>query len=360
MNDRRKVVVAMSGGVDSSVAAALLVEAGYAVTGMMLRLWSEPDLEAYNRCCTPDSMAEARRVANRLGIPFYVIDVRKAFREIVVEDFLQGYSRGITPNPCLICNRQIRWGLLLENTLNMGADYLATGHYARLRKTAEGVFELLRGLDPNKDQSYVLSVLDQSQLGRTMLPVGEYTKPEVRGLAHRFGLAVAERSDSQDLCFLSGQDYRAFLARHAPQAVRPGKIIDRRGNILGDHSGLAFYTIGQRKGLGIASTAPLYVLETRVDENLLIVGEADELGQRRLRAGQVHWISGHAPGGPITAGVKVRYRSAAFDARVIPLESDLAEVEFTRPVRDITPGQRAVFYEGDRVLGGGWIISGYD
>ncbi len=360
MNGRRKVVVAMSGGVDSSVAAALLVEAGYEVTGMMLRLWSEPEREEYNRCCTPDSMAEARRVASRLGIPFYVIDVKKAFREIVVEEFIRGYSQGITPNPCLVCNRQIRWGILLENAMNMGAEALATGHYARLRKSANGIYELCRGLDAHKDQSYVLSVLDQVQLGRTILPIGDYAKPEVRELARRFNLSVAERGDSQDLCFLAGQDYREFLARHAPQAVRPGKIIDQNGRVIGEHAGLAFYTIGQRKGLGIAAPAPLYVLEKRSEENLLVVGEAGELGKRRLRAARVNWISGQAPLTPFEAGVKVRYRSALFEARVTPIGQDQAEVEFSVPVRDITPGQRAVFYSGDQVLGGGTIISEYD
>lgn len=360
MAEKRNVVVAMSGGVDSSVAAALLVEGGHAVTGMMLRLWNEPGREEHNRCCTPDAMAEARRVANRLGIPFYVIDVRRAFRETVVEDFLRGYSQGITPNPCLVCNRQIRWGILLENALNMGVDYLATGHYARLRSNPDGSIELHRGLDANKDQSYVLSVLDQAQLVRTMLPVGELAKSEVRRLAQAFGLAVAQRADSQDLCFLAGQDYREFLARHAPEAVRSGVIIDRAGKVLGRHSGLAHYTIGQRKGLGVASQAPLYVLEKRMAENVLVVGQAEELGQRRLRAEQVNWISGKAPNSPFQAGVKVRYRSILHEAVVTPAGADQAEVEFVKPVRDISPGQRAVFYIGDRVMGGGMISSGYD
>ncbi len=360
MVDRRNVVVAMSGGVDSSVAAALLVEAGYAVTGMMLRLWIEPGLEAHNRCCTPDAMAEARRVANRLGIPFYVVDVKNAFREIVVEGLLRGYSQGITPNPCLLCNRHIRWGILLENALNMGADCLATGHYARLRRYADGTIELYRGMDDNKDQSYVLSVLDQSQLARTMLPVGEYSKQEVRQLAHSYGLTVAERAESQDLCFLAGQDYREFLARHAPETVRPGAIVDRAGKVLGRHSGLANYTIGQRKGLGVASQLPLYVLEIRMEENELVVGEENELGHRRLIAEQVNWISGKMPASSFHACVKVRYRSPLHQAMVFPIGSDQAEVEFDAPVRGITPGQRAVFYYNNQVMGGGMISSGYD
>lgn len=360
MGGRQSVVVAMSGGVDSSVAAALLVEAGYQVTGMMLRLWSEPGREGQNRCCTPDSMAVARRIAGRLGIPFYVIDVKKAFRETVIEEFLRGYSQGITPNPCLACNRQIRWGILLENALNMGAEFLATGHYARLRTSENGQIKLLRGVDRDKDQSYVLSVLDQSQLRRTMLPVGEYTKPEVRAIARRFGLETAERDESQDLCFLAGQDYREFLIRHAPTAVQPGKIVNRSGKVLGSHAGLAFYTIGQRKGLGVASQTPLYVLEKRVEENLLVVGRAEELGHRRLLADQVNWMAGYPPRANFSADVKVRYRSAAFEAVVTPAGFDRVEVEFRAPVRDITPGQRAVFYCEDQVIGGGRIISGYD
>lgn len=360
MVEKRKVVVAMSGGVDSSVAAALLVEAGHEVTGMMLRLWSEPDREASNRCCTPDSMAEARRVANQLGIPFYVVDAKKAFRDVVVESFLQGYSQGVTPNPCLVCNSQIRWGVLLENALNMGADYLATGHYAQVRRNEDGLMELYRGVDPNKDQSYVLSVLDQSRLARTTLPVGSYSKPEVRAMARKFGLAAAERADSQDLCFLAGQDYRDFLGKYAPEAIEHGKIVAADGKILGRHSGLANYTIGQRKGLGITAEKPLYVLEKRVEENVLVVGDEGALGHCRLSADQVNWIAGVAPGERFHAEVKVRYRSVFHAAIVIPICTDRVEIEFEAPVRDITPGQRAVIYSNDQVLGGGNITAGYD
>ncbi len=360
MSEKRKVVVAMSGGVDSSVAAALLVDAGYDVTGMMLRLWSEPGSEENNRCCTPDSMADARRVAGQLGIPFYVIDAKNAFREQVVQNFIDGYSRGVTPNPCLVCNKQIRWGILLEQALSIGAEYLATGHYAQISRNETGLVELRQGIDPQKDQSYVLSVLTQSQLERTLLPIGGYSKPKVREMARGYGLAVAERADSQDLCFLAGKDYREFLGRYVPMAIKPGKITDSSGTTLGGHNGLAFYTIGQRKGLGISSPTPLYVLEKRTNENVLVVGSEVQMGQKKLIADRVNWISGSIPSEGFHAGVKIRYRSTMINALVLPVENDKVEIEFDQAVRDITPGQRAVFYEGDRVIGGGNILAGYD
>ncbi|HRQ32705.1 MAG TPA: tRNA 2-thiouridine(34) synthase MnmA, partial [Anaerolineales bacterium] len=243
-----KAVVAMSGGVDSSVAAALLKEQGYEVIGMMLRLWSEPGKEESNRCCTPDSMAQARRVAALLDIPFYVIDAKDVFRETVVEYFLEGYARGETPNPCLVCNRKIRWTFLLDHALALGADFMATGHYARVRNE-NGKVELLRAVDRNKDQSYVLHVLDQEKLKHALFPVGEFTKPEIRQIAEKHGLPTASRKDSQDLCFLAGEDYRNFLQRNAAEMLKPGEIVTRDGEAIGSHNGLANYTIGQRKGL---------------------------------------------------------------------------------------------------------------
>lgn len=254
------VAVAMSGGVDSSVAAALLVEQGYQVIGVMLRLWSEPGREGSNRCCTPDAMAQARRVAAQLKIPFYAINAQDIFRQVVVDYFFEGYRSGITPNPCLLCNRYIRWDYLLKHVQAMGAEKMATGHYARLR-VANNRVKLLKGLDENKDQSYVLSVLNQDQLQHTLLPIGEYTKPQVRQFARDFGLPVAERQDSQDLCFLAGQNYRDFLVRHAPDVLRTGKIMTTKGQVVGEHHGLGFYTIGQRKGLGIYSSHPYYVVD---------------------------------------------------------------------------------------------------
>ena len=256
-----KIAVAMSGGVDSSVAAAMLADQGYQVFGMMLRLWSEPGSEADNRCCTPDAMALARRIAGQLNIPFYAIDAKDIFRDTVVEYFLDGYTHGVTPNPCLMCNRHIRWEFLLNRALALGADYMATGHYARVRREPGQPVRFSAGLDPGKDQSYVLSVLNQDQLRRAVFPIGELQKSEVRELAEKFGLPSASVKDSQDLCFLAGTDYPNFFTRYAPQSVDPGEIVTRDGEVLGNHNGLAFYTIGQRKGLGIAHPEPLYVLE---------------------------------------------------------------------------------------------------
>jgi tRNA-specific 2-thiouridylase len=349
-----RVVVAMSGGVDSSVAAALLQQQGYTVIGMMMRLWSEPGSETANRCCTPDAMALARRVAARLSIPFYAVDAQQIFRDTVVEYFLEGYIRGETPNPCLACNRHIRWEFLLKHALALGADYLATGHYARLR-TVEGKIQLLKGLDEKKDQSYVLSVLTQEKLRHALFPLGEYIKPQVRQLARDFDLPVAERSDSQDLCFLGDGDYRQFLLRHAPQVQTPGPILTRAGQPVGEHGGLAFYTIGQRKGLNVASPVPLYVLEKDLARNALIVGEAAELGGQALTAVQVQWVSGEAPAMPLRASVKIRYKAIETPGIITPLDEGRVRVAFDQPLRDITPGQAVVFYEGDVCLGGGLI-----
>ena len=349
-----KVVVAMSGGVDSSVAAALLQEQGYEVVGMMLRLWSEPGKEDSNRCCTPDSMAQARRVAAKLEIPFYVIDAKEIFRETVVEYFLEGYARGQTPNPCLICNRKIRWTFLLDHALALGADFMATGHYVRIQR-AGGKNQLLRAIDKSKDQSYVLHVLNQEKLKHALFPVGDYTKPEIRQIAERYGLPTASRKDSQDLCFLAGEDYRNFLQRNAAGMLKPGEIIRRDGEALGIHNGLANYTIGQRKGLGVASAVPLYVLGKDSERNTLIVGTQDELGARELTAHHVNWLEGEVPQDSLRAEVKIRYTAKEAEAWVKPVSENQAQVWFDAPQRDITAGQAAVFYQGDRMLGGGII-----
>ena len=346
----------MSGGVDSSVAAALLKEQGYEVMGMMLRLWSEPGKENSNRCCTPDSMAQARRVAAKLEIPFYVIDAKDVFRETVVQYFLDGYARGETPNPCLICNRQIRWTFLLEHALALGAEYMATGHYVRIGKDERGHSQLLRAVDRGKDQSYVLHVLTQEKLKHALFPVGDYPKTEIRAIAEKHGLPTASRKDSQDLCFLAGEDYRNFLQRNAAEMLRPGGIVTRDGGYLGEHSGLANYTIGQRKGLGIASPVPLYVLAKDAVTNSLIVGTQAELGSHELTARDVNWVSGEPPREAFQAEVKIRYTAKEAQALVTPLDGNRVRVRFDAPQRDITAGQAAVFYEGDILLGGGIIL----
>ncbi len=344
----------MSGGVDSSVAAALLVEQGYEVIGLMLRLWAEPG-GAANRCCTPDAVADARRVADQLGIPFFVRDYKETFRQTVVDFFIEGYAQGLTPNPCVVCNRDIRFDKLLKEAISLGGDYLATGHYAWVERGADGTFQLLKGVDPTKDQSYILYTLTQERLAHVMFPLGRHTKTEIRQIAEAKQLPVFNRPDSQDLCFLGQGDYRAFLQRRAPQVVQPGPILNTRGQVLGEHQGLAFYTIGQRKGLGLAAPEPLYVLRMDSTSNSLIVGTVAELGQRELTAGQVTYISGRPPGGSIQITAKIRYKATEVKATLTPLPDARAHLTFDMPLRDITPGQAVVFIESNQILGGGII-----
>ena len=358
--NRQRVVVAMSGGVDSSVAAALLVQQGYEVIGMMMRLWSEsgsgPSTPA-NRCCTPDQMADARRVADRLGIPFYVADVQKHFRQTIVQFFLDEHNAGRTPNPCVECNRQIRFTYLLDRALALDADFLATGHYARVVREG-GSYLLKQGKDNHKDQSYVLHTFRQEQLAHVLFPIGEYTKDEVRQLARDHDLLVASKQESQDLCFLNDGDYRRFIRDHSAQTHRAGPILDLDGRELGQHEGLPFYTIGQRKGLGIAAAEPLFVVGKDLSRNALIVGPREALGVDELMARDVNWISGQPPAGPIHAEVKIRYKAAPVQSVITPLDGNQAHVAFSTPVLGVTPGQAAVFYEGDTCLGGGLIRDG--
>jgi tRNA-specific 2-thiouridylase len=388
-----RVVVAMSGGVDSSMAAALLKTQGYDVVGLMLRLWGEPDRpgSAYNRCCSPDSIAQARRVAEILDIPFYVLDAQAPFKAQVVDFFVDSYLAGVTPNPCLECNRHIRWDYLLKRALSMDASYLATGHYARICSTSQPFdqltnrpidqltnqpidpspqtpvskrqlpitnYQLLKAIDSHKDQSYVLSVMGQHQLAHALFPVGDHTKPQIRQMARDFSLPVADRAESQDLCFLGDNDYRRFLRDHAGGAIQPGPIVRGDGTLIGEHSGLPYYTIGQRKGIRVNGPEPLYVIATRPESNALVVGPAAELGADHLIAGRVNWIAGAPPAGPLRAEVKIRYKAAPAWATVTPLPGARAAVAFDHPLRDITPGQAAVFYDGDVCLGGGIILRG--
>ena len=354
------VVVAMSGGVDSSVAAALLVEQGYHCIGVMMRLWAETGTGegSTNKCCSLESVHDARRVAGDLGIPFYLINVEQPFKQQVVDFFIEGYSRGVTPNPCLECNRHIRFDYLLNYARKLGADYLATGHYARLARGADGLVHLLKGVDEGKDQSYVLSVLGQAELNDVLFPIGEFPKRSVRQMAADRGLPVASKHDSMDLCFVFDDDYRRFLRDWAADAMRPGPIVDREGHTYGEHAGLPGYTIGQRKGLGISGAAePLFVVALDHARNTLVVGTAADLGSERLVAERVNWTLGAAPPAGTPVQCKIRYKANAVDCTVFPLAADRVEARFIAPVRDITPGQGAVFYVGDLCLGGGVIAS---
>jgi tRNA-specific 2-thiouridylase len=342
----------MSGGVDSSVATALLQAQGYAVQGVTMLLWREPVLDT--QASPPDAIASARAVCMQLGIPHRVVDLRQPFRELVVDYFLHEYARGRTPNPCLRCNRLLKFGLLLDQARAAGAERLATGHYVR-RVDAQGRHRLLAGIDPRKDQSYFLYALTQEQLARIIFPLGEWTKERVRAYARERQLPAAERPESQDVCFLQDGDYRRFVATYAPESVRPGPIVDVHGRVLGEHRGLPFYTVGQREGLGIAAARPLYVIALDPDRNVLLVGHVEALGRDALLAEQTSYIAGAPPPRGARVEAKIRYRARRVGARIYDGGGGQAQVTFDAPLRDIAPGQAVVFYDGDEVLGGGTI-----
>lgn len=350
----------MSGGVDSSLAAALLAEQGYECIGVTMQIWPEylPEAELEGGCCSLSAVEDARQVAFMLGIPHYVTNFREEFQEKVIDRFVSEYAAGRTPNPCLVCNREIKFKTLLARALELGASYVATGHYARVEEDpATGRHLLLRGVDLSKDQSYTLYNLTQEQLSHALFPLGWMTKEKTRELARQRGLRVAEKPDSQEICFVPGNDYRAFLREHAPWAQRPGPILSLSGRKLGEHEGIAFYTIGQRHGLGIAAEKPLYVVDIDPERNAIIVGTKDDVWHGGLIAGDVNWVAIPTLEGELAVQVKVRYNSAPAEAVIRPGSSP-GEVEclFASPVRAVTPGQAAVFYDGDVVVGGGTIL----
>ncbi len=354
MQKRPRVVVAMSGGVDSAVAAGLLARRGYDVIGITMRLWTREDpaaLRSQRRCCSVEDTDDARAAADALGIPHYVLNMEREFGARVVDYFVDEYARGRTPNPCLACNQHVKFDALLARAEALGADYLATGHYARIERS-DGRYRLLRAVDAEKDQSYVLYTLGQRELARTLFPVGDYTKAEVRALARELGLPVAAKPESADICFIPDGDYRAFLSSRL--ALTPGPIVDETGAVVGQHQGVAAYTIGQRKGLGVALGAPRYVTEIDPARNVVVVGPEEDLLATRALVEDVHWVSGEAPSAPVRLDVKIRYRTEPAAALVVPCEGG-AEVRFERPQRAVTPGQAAVFYDGDEVIGGGII-----
>lgn len=356
MKGKERVFVAISGGVDSAVAAAQLLEQGYHVTGIHMETWKDPKWDQESRDL-PNPAMLASVTADSLGIPFISMDIQERFYTDVVRNFIQQYLKGRTPNPCLFCNPQVKWGILQSYALKQGADYFATGHYARVDHSNLEDVRLLRGVDGNKDQSYVLSMLSQSQLRRSLLPLGEMFKDQVRMTARGMDLPVADRQDSQELCFLGNVDYRDFLQRFAPESSESGKIVDINGYILGEHQGLAFYTIGQRRGIRVAASEPYYVVAKDTENNQLVVGFADQLGKHFLTATGANWIAGHPPEMDEIYGVMVRYRTKAEPATLISATEDDFRLEFKSKVRRIAPGQVAVLYRGEECLGGGIITA---
>lgn len=353
--EKKRVLVAMSGGVDSSAAALLLQQQGYACDGAMLKLYSG---EVEGTCCSADDADDARSVAYRLGMKFYVFNETERFARDVMDHFVAEYCAGHTPNPCIDCNRCLKFGALLERALVLGYDYLATGHYARVGYDPEtGLYRLLRGRDRRKDQSYVLYQLTQHQLSHLLLPVGEFDKDTIRQEAREAGLTVADKSDSQDICFIPDGDYVRFLRRHGAPLI-PGDFVDKDGHVLGRHRGLPCYTSGQRKGLGVSAGKHVYVVRKNAADNTILLGDNEDLFTDTLTASRVNWIAGAPPEAPVRCTAKARY-SQQVDApcTVYPLEGHGIRVVFDRPQRAVTAGQAVVLYNGDEVLGGGTIES---
>ncbi len=350
-----RVVVAMSGGVDSSVAALLLQQQGYEVVGVTMRLWTldRPDAVVGKTCCSVEDVEDARRVCQMLGIRHYFQNFEREFQEHVVDYFVREYDRGRTPHPCLACNDKIKFDFLLRRSMFLDADFIATGHYARIRCDGDRM-RLLKGVDESKDQSYVLFTLGQSELGRLLLPVGEYPKSEIRSIAADAGLLVADKPDSQEICFIPDNDYRRFVTDRTRS--RPGDFVDSQGNIIGRHDGIQHFTVGQRRGLGLPGNTgePIYVTRIDADSNRVVLGPVRELDQTRLWASKVSYVRGHAPDGPTRVTAKIRYKAVHAPATLIPGDVT-AELNFEAPQRAVTPGQAVVFCDGEEVIGGGII-----
>jgi len=349
----------MSGGVDSSVTAALLSEEGYEVIGVTMRLGTySVDEIVFDKplCCSLEGVENARRVAAQLGIPFYAVNYEEDFVRAVVNYFCEEYSAGRTPNPCVMCNTKLKFGKLLKLAHEMDAQYVATGHYARIAFDAEsGIYLLKKGIDRKKDQSYALFDLTQEQLECALLPLGKYTKSQVRDMARKRGLKTQNMPESQEICFIPDDDYNRFLMERIPEQIKPGPILDAHGRYLGEHRGIQFYTIGQRRGLGISLGKPAYVVEIDAERNRIIVGDKRELLRKSFLVENINLIVCERLSEPIRAQVKVRYKDQGHWATVAQISDDKAEVSFDEPHGAITPGQAAVFYDDDVVIGGGWI-----
>ena len=354
---QKKAMIAMSGGVDSSVAAYLMVQDGYDCAGATLKLYDNPQCSfpGHRACCTPSDTEDAKSVAARLGMLYYVFPMHDEFRHSVIDKFADTYLHGGTPNPCIDCNRFLKFSALLDKARELGCEYIASGHYARREQDPEtGRFILKKGLDPTKDQSYVLYAMTQDQLAHTLFPLGGYTKKEIRHIAQEQGFINADKPDSQDICFVPDGDYVGFLRREG-LPLTPGDFVDRDGRVLGRHKGLPCYTAGQRKGLGVSAGKHVYVLSKNGADNTILLGDDAELYASSLLASHVNWISGETPAQPVRCAAKTRYSQTEAEAEVTPLPEGRMRVVFRQPQRAITSGQAVVLYDGDTVLGGGVI-----